>query len=241
MSETARYTYTLGSRPEGVVVYDDGNKLHSHHDTDPARGQNNSFDLVRLHKFGHFDSAEDALRPVTERPSFREMARLAAADPKVQRQAALAAFDDLGDAPVPVEAEKPTVTLAKPLSVILGSPTHPRWLIRDELERGVMALMAGPRGSYKSFKAIHWAMTVAHAGFPVYVVSAEGGDFERRAAAWMLHHDVSKAPCMYVAERRMDLNTRDGVESVRQDCQRLGIRPALFVLDTFSKLSGGLD
>lgn len=241
MSETARYTYVNGSRAEGVVVYDDGKKLQSFHDSDVAHGQHNAFDLVRLHKFGGLDTEAFMDLPITERPSFREMARLAAEDPRVQRQAALAAFDDLGDAPVSALEARPATVLARPLSVVLTSPTHPRWLIRDELERGVMALMAGPRGSYKSFKAIHWAMTVAQAGFPVYVVSAEGGDFERRAAAWMLHQGIAEAPALFVAERRMDLNSREGVETIRQDCLRLGIRPALFVLDTFSKLSGGLD
>ena len=34
--EESRWTYVPGSRPEGVIVYDDGAKLHSHHDTDPA-------------------------------------------------------------------------------------------------------------------------------------------------------------------------------------------------------------
>jgi hypothetical protein len=236
-----RWTYTLGSRPEGVVIYDEDHKAHSHHDTDPARGQTNAFDLVRLHKFGGLDAEGFADAPVTERPSFREMARLAAEDPKVQREAALNAFDDLGPATEPPAAAAPVVALARPLSVVLTTPTHPRWLIRDELERGVVALMAGPRGSYKSFKALHWAMTVAVAGYPVYVVSAEGGDFERRAAAWMLHHEILVPPPLYVVERRLDLNSKEGIESIRGDCLKLGIRPALFVLDTFSKLSGGLD
>jgi hypothetical protein len=237
-----RWTYTLGSRPEGVVIYDEDKKAQSHHDTDPARGQTNAFDLVRLHKFSGLDGEAFTDVPITERPSFREMARLAAADPRVQREAALAAFEDLGPATDPPAVEKPAVAaLARPLSVVLTTPTHPRWLIRDELERGVMALMAGPRGSYKSFKALHWAMTCSVAGYPVYVVSAEGGDFERRAAAWMLHHDVVVAPPLYVVEKRLDLNSREGVETIRQDCLRLNIRPALFVLDTFSKLSGGLD
>src|SRR5690606_8998190 len=33
----------------------------------------------------------------------------------------------------------------------------------------------------------------------------------------------------------------EGIELIRRDCNRLNIRPKLFVLDTFSKLSGGLD
>jgi hypothetical protein len=241
-----RWTYTAGSRPEGAIVYDDGKKLHSHHDTDAARGQTNAFDLVRLHQYGLYDSAADLERPVTERPSFKCMAEAIAEDPAVQAATAAAEFTDLGPAEHATSGEAPPKgswePLARPLSEVLANPTQTRWLLRDELEQGVMALMAGPRGSYKSFKALHWAMRVALEGHPVYVVSAEGGDFGRRAEAWAKHHGHSGSSLpVYVVERRLDLNSRDGVEAIRQDCKRLGIRPVLFVLDTFSKLSGGLD
>ena len=251
MAETARYTYRHGSRPEGVIVYDDGTKLHSHHDTDPARGQNNAFDLVRLQLYGYLDTEADQALPVNERPSYRMMVDHALREPAVQRQMAAAEFSDMGPAPEPtpspVVQEASQSGLARPLREVWQTPTQTRWLpgLRDELERGVIALMAGPRGSYKSFKAIHWAMRVAVEGQPVYVVSAEGGDFGRRAEAWVKHYELSpvfaRALPLYVVERRLDLNTHDGVEAIRQDCQRLKIRPALFVLDTFSKLSGGLD
>jgi hypothetical protein len=241
-----RWTYTAGTRPEGAIVYDEGKKLHSHHDSDPARGQTNAFDLVRLHLYGAYDLAADLERPVTERPSFKCMAEAVAEDPAVQAATAAAAFSDLGPADTAATPEAPPKAsrepLARPLSEVLANPTQTRWLLRDELEQGVMALMAGPRGSYKSFKALHWAMRVAVEGHPVYVISAEGGDFGRRAEAWAKHHDYrGDALPVYVVERRLDLNSKDGVESIRQDCQRLNIRPVLFVLDTFSKLSGGLD
>lgn len=241
-----RWTYTAGSRPEGAIVYDDGKKLHSHHDSDPAHGQTNAFDLVRLHLYGLYDSAADLERPVTERPSFKCMAEVVAEDPAVQAATAAAEFSDLGPAEDTASPEAPPKAarepLARPLSDVLAHPTQTRWLLRDELERGVIALMAGPRGSYKSFKALHWAMRVALCGHPVYVISAEGGDFGRRAEAWAKHHGHrGDSLPVYVVERRLDLNSKDGIEAIRQDCQRLGIRPVLFVLDTFSKLSGGLD
>lgn len=84
----------------------------------------------------------------------------------------------------------------------------------------------------------------AEAGQPVYVVSGEGGDFDRRAAAWVKHFLPERDPAsipLYVVERRIDLSTKDGIEQIRKDCVALGIKPALFVLDTFSKLSGGLE
>jgi hypothetical protein len=255
MTENARYTYRLGSRPEGAAIYDNDSAFQSFHDTDPARGQTNAFDLVRLHKFGDLDKDMPEGTPITEAPSYKAMCALAASLPEVQNAIAESEFSELGEVPADVEetTTKPSVVLARSIRDVLENPTSPRWLIRDELERAVIAVMAGPRGSYKSFKALDWAMRVAtdtslgtgvDAKHPVYVVSAEGGDFDRRARAWLQAFrpelQASDIP-LYVVERRLDLNNKAGIDLVRNDCIRLGIRPVLFVLDTFSKLSGGLD
>jgi hypothetical protein len=128
---------------------------------------------------------------------------------------------------------------------VLDTPTTPEWLIEDTIERNVIAILAGPRGSLKSFLALDWSMRIAvETVEPVYVVSAEGGDFDRRAKAWLQHHAPSCDPAtvpLYVVEKRLNLSTHEGIESIRRDCVRLSIRPKLFVLDTFSKLSGGLE
>jgi putative DNA primase/helicase len=58
-----RYTYTKGSAAGGLVVYDD-KFAYSHHGTDPTGGKlSNAFDLVRVHKFGHLDTAAVSGRP----------------------------------------------------------------------------------------------------------------------------------------------------------------------------------
>jgi hypothetical protein len=247
-----RYTYTAGSRPDGVRIYDDGLKAHSEHDTDPAHGQTNAFDLVRLHKFGKLDTQESKALPITERPSYVAMLQFALQQPELRTAAVADEFADLG--PSPDFDEQPTgassaeqktpIILARPLADVLNTPTMPRWLLRDRLERAVIALMAGPRGSYKSFISTDWAMEAAINHGPVYVASAEGADFDRRAKAWLLHKGLgltaSEIP-LFVLERRIDLNQHENVEMIRQDCVRLGIKPVMFVLDTFSKLSGGLD
>lgn len=250
-----RFTYTAGTRPDGLRLYDEDRKAHSEHDTDPAHGQTNAFDLVRLHKFGKLDSADDLAKPVTERPSYREMVKLAMEQPELRAQQVAQEFVDLG--PLPDEQptgaqsegaervdQKTPIVLARPLVDVLQVPTIPRWLLRDRLERGVIALMAGPRGSYKSFIATDWGMEIALAVGPVYTVSAEGADYDRRARAYLRSKAPDKDPKsvpMFVLERRIDLNVHENIELIRQDCVRLGIRPVMFVLDTFSKLSGGLD
>lgn len=76
-----RYTYAQGSSKNGVVVYD--NKyVCSHHGTDPA-GQGreyNSFDLVRIHKFGDLDKTVK-VTDITEAPSFKAMIDFIQEDP----------------------------------------------------------------------------------------------------------------------------------------------------------------
>ncbi|HEX7041416.1 MAG TPA: AAA family ATPase, partial [Trueperaceae bacterium] len=208
--------------------------------------QCNAFDLVRLHLFGSLDSEEDKARPVTERPSYHAMCQLALQQPEVQQISAAsdyALIRALGPLTEPEKIEHGAEGLARRIRDVLDTPTNPEWLIEDVLERDVIAILAGPRGSYKSFLALDWSMRVAvEQKMPVYVISAEGRDFDRRALAWFKSQGVDgeNVP-LFVVERRLDLSTREGIEMIRQDCVRLRIRPRLFVLDTFSKLSGSLE
>lgn len=56
---TDRYTFKGGSTNGGLVVYD--NKFaYSHHGSDPSGGKLcNSFDIVRIHKYGHLDTKQE--------------------------------------------------------------------------------------------------------------------------------------------------------------------------------------
>lgn len=76
-----RYTYTGGSTAGGAVLYDSGKFLYSHHATDPAGGRlNNSFDLVRLHKFGDLDEDAKPGTLIHQLPSSLEMVKFAYQD-----------------------------------------------------------------------------------------------------------------------------------------------------------------
>lgn len=77
-----RYTYRLGSTAAGLIVYDD-KFAYSHHGTDPAGGRLcNSFDLVRIHKFGHLDSGKE--KSDQDRASYKAMEDFAAQDTLVK-------------------------------------------------------------------------------------------------------------------------------------------------------------
>jgi predicted P-loop ATPase len=81
-----RYTYAGGTTAAGAIVYQDGAFLYSNHATDPAGGQClNSFDLVRVHKFGELDADVDAESVgVTKLPSYRAMCEFAADLPEIK-------------------------------------------------------------------------------------------------------------------------------------------------------------
>jgi predicted P-loop ATPase len=71
-----RYTYIKGSTHNGLVVYGDGKWAYSNHATDPASMQLcNSFDLVRIHKFGQLDT--DPEKTGAAAPSYKAMLEFA--------------------------------------------------------------------------------------------------------------------------------------------------------------------
>ncbi|RPK29967.1 virulence-associated E family protein [Paenibacillus xylanexedens] len=108
---SGRLTYVGGSTTGGALVYDDGQFLFSHHATDPTGGRLvNSFDLVRLHKFGDQDDEAKPGTPTNKLPSYTAMMDFAMRQEPVagllmqeRHQKATAAF---ADSPVlPAEPE----------------------------------------------------------------------------------------------------------------------------------------
>ena len=76
-----RYTFTGGSTTGGAVLYDSGKFLFSHHATDPCSGKLvNSFDMVRLHRFGDLDDDAAPGTPVNRLPSYAAMSAAALKD-----------------------------------------------------------------------------------------------------------------------------------------------------------------
>ncbi len=92
-----RYTYRAGSTTGGAVLYDDGRFLYSNHATDPA-GEKlcNSFDLVRIHKFGQLDEDARPETPTPKLPSFQAMLDFALQDEAVYREHIRSTFSQAG-------------------------------------------------------------------------------------------------------------------------------------------------
>ncbi|RMD03219.1 hypothetical protein D9O40_03500 [Clostridium autoethanogenum] len=89
-----RYDYVPADSTAGVVIYD--NKYaYSHHATDPACGKLlNSFDLVRIHRFGEMDEDADENKQL---PSYKAMVELCREDEKVKKQLAKEREEEVKD------------------------------------------------------------------------------------------------------------------------------------------------
>lgn len=112
-----RYTFAEGTTTGGAVLYDNGKFLYSHHSTDPCSNRLvNSFDMVRLHRFGELDDSAAPDTPINRLPSYKAMSEAAAEDEAVGRllldermDAAQEAFQTVtgDDEPVEDEDEEP--------------------------------------------------------------------------------------------------------------------------------------
>jgi hypothetical protein len=148
-----------------------------------------------------------------------------------------------------VASVTPGVTNATPgrrlilrtIGAIVAERREATWLIHNVLEANVLAVLAGPRASFKSFIALDWAMRIAAADSPVVILSGEGAGLGRRAEAWMQEHGRAVDDRLLALESVANLNAESDMQSLQQGIDEAGIRPALIVVDTFSKFSAGLD
>lgn len=144
-------------------------------------------------------------------------------------------------------AELPDVHPAlvlRPLHEIVAEQREPEWLIEDVIEANVLAVLAGPRSTFKSFVALDWAMRVALGGLPVVILSGEGAGLDRRADAWMKTHAMDRSIAsmpVFALERALNLNQDTDMVLLRAAVDRLDQAPSMIVIDTFSKFSAGLD
>ncbi len=71
---------------------------------------------------------------------------------------------------------------------IVAEKRETTWLLHKILEAKVLAVLAGPRGTFKSFIALDWLMRIALQGHTVAILSGEGAGLDRRIDAWMRTH-----------------------------------------------------
>jgi hypothetical protein len=248
-----RWTYTDGSRPEGAIEYDDGLKFHSHHDTDPARGQHNAFDLVRCHKFGGLDAGSGELA-ITDRPSYRAMADLVRSLAEVAGTAAADQYPDLGPLPEVTEEVKvnddgtAVARFIVQTADTFSSGPAPTWIIRDVLPRAELAVIYGESGSGKSFltldlctaitRGLSWRGKRTERGRVVYVCAEGAGGFKSRLRAYARGHDADlhELPAV-IADAPNLLESSDAV-AIIQSIKQYGAVDVV-VIDTLSATTPG--
>lgn len=248
-----RWTYTAGSRPEGAIEYDDGLKFHSHHDTDPARGQNSAFDLVRLHKFGGLDT-DAGEAPVTSRPSYKAMVGLIDSTAEIRSERAAAELEDLGELPRVTEEltlrddGNTKARFAVHSASEFGSGPPMDWVVRGLLPRAELAVIYGESGSGKSFLAldlcgaitrgIEWRSKRTAKGRVVYVCAEGAGGFKARLKAYARGHEVELAELPSVISDAPNLLDPKDAAAITQAILGWG-QVDVIVIDTLSATTPG--
>jgi hypothetical protein len=138
--------------------------------------------------------------------------------------------------------DKPIVL--RHISEIVAEKREPEWLIHKVIERDVLAVIAGPRGTFKSFIALDWAIRMALDGHAGVILSGEGAGLDRRTAAFMQQHreniDLATLP-LVALERPLNLTSIAEMGSLCEAIKALSTAPVFIVIDTLSKFSTGLD
>ena len=121
-----RYSFASGSTRNGLVVYGEGRWAYSYHSiSDPAAGQLlNSWDLVRIHLYGHLDEAFVGPPGSTKAPSSRMMLKLAEEDSAVKELVARERIADAAEFGV-VEGDAPVDSVKMLTRMTLAADTYP--------------------------------------------------------------------------------------------------------------------
>jgi hypothetical protein len=127
---------------------------------------------------------------------------------------------------------------------IVAEKREPEWLIHRVIEQNVLAVIAGPRGTFKSFVALDWSMRMALDGHAGVMLSGEGAGLDRRIAAWTGMHrrdlDLKEVP-LVALERPLNLTLAAELAALCEAIEQLPAAPDFIVIDTLSKFSTGMD
>ena len=137
----------------------------------------------------------------------------------------------------------PKLTL-RPIGDIVAERRSVQWLIPRIIEANVLAVIAGKRGTFKSFIALDWLMRIATTGKPAVMLSGEGAGLDRRVDAWIRTYgasiDIDTLPLLAL-ERAVNLNANEVMQDLVFAIDTANIKPAIICIDTMSKYTAGLD
>lgn len=128
--------------------------------------------------------------------------------------------------------------------------TPPPWLVDGILPCNVTAVLAGKWGSFKSFIALDFALSVAtgrdwagksvRQGTAAYIVAEGYGGFGPRARAWLAAHDLDPEgiPICFLPAAP-NLQDEDDLSRLLTELATFKPRPALIVVDTLARTNIG--
>ncbi len=158
----------------------------------------------------------------------------------------------IDEAPAPAERPRGHVMALHDYADSVGDP---EWLIRGFLPAQGVAMLYGASGSYKSFLALDWALSLGY-GEPgkweaaptkhdVLFIAGEGpvATAKKRWPAWREYRDIEfvNDHRFYILDRVPAFTDTDRWEDVKADLAHLNVKPQLVVIDTASRLMTGLD
>lgn len=252
MSEEARYTFTDGSRAEGVVIYDADTKIHVHHDSCRARGQHSAYDLVRLMKYGELDIGHEG-KPLADLPSTKAMASFARSLPEIQAAQAVSEFEVLpaltADPGIPEAIKAKNRFQVIPASEFaVGAPLA--WIIKSLLPRAELVVLYGESGAGKSFLALDLAAAISRGttwqdlrttkGRVVYVVGEGANGFKNRINAYARKHDVCLTTLPSVVADAPNLMDVDHVLDLSRAVTEKG-KADVVIIDTLAATTPGAN
>lgn len=245
-----RYTWLKsdsGAR-EGVFITETELHVVNTHNSDPCGNRKtNTFDLVRVHCFGHLDHAPGvepfALLSPRTTPSHQAMCGWAMGhDPVREAMAAAQAVSGGGRSAFSFIRARDLLTKPEPIPQ----------LIHELFESGSLAQLFGKSGSAKSFLAIDWACCVATGkewcgrkvtqGAVFYIAGEGHSGIRKRLKVWEQHHatPLADAP-LFVSNAPAALMDATNAANVAREVEVLATEhgaPVLIIVDTLARNLG---
>lgn len=133
----------------------------------------------------------------------------------------------------------------------------PKWLIHGMFEVGSLVMLAGPPGSYKSFLALDWVLSMATKrnwhnrpttpSKVLYVLGEGKASLLKRITAWTHYYGATRSDMEELRQNFRvtfdvpQMASKASVDNMLSQLKAEGFQPDVIVVDTFARSFVGLD